>query len=96
MKRKKPSGMSMAIAEAADYPVEALAGAPVVSIEGNWRLDIEGCRSVEELSELRIRLDMGVYTLSVVGSGMTVRNLSKSVMTVEGEIHSVSLEGAER
>ena len=88
MKRRRFAGY---IGEKIDYPESSFIRTPVISLEGDNSLEIEGCQRILDMNDMKIQLDMGDFRVSVVGVNMTLLNLSKDTMTITGTIHSISL-----
>lgn len=78
----------------ADFPGSAMGTVPVITLEGRNRLEIEGCLSIAEVSDLCIKLNMKGYSLSIIGENMAILNLSGQTMTILGIIQSITLEEA--
>ena len=78
----------------ANISSSAIGSVPTITLEGRSRLEIEGCRSITEVTDLCIRLDMKKYRLSIIGENMSILNISGQDMTILGVIHSLSLEEA--
>ncbi|MBQ8227529.1 MAG: YabP/YqfC family sporulation protein [Clostridia bacterium] len=52
---------------------------------------IDGCRSVAEYNEGKIRLSLSDACISLIGNNLTIRSFSCSQVTVDGRICAVEI-----
>ena len=81
-----------ALAHRMDYPVDAFLDTPALHFTGDNELVVEGCRSLLEYGGSRITFDLGDFTVTLVGTGLALANLSGSAMNVSGRIGSVTFD----
>lgn len=72
-------------------PLRALYGVPALHLECGGALEIENCRGILQYDAQRLRLDMGGWTVTVEGDGLTVDNYQRATMTVRGRFFSIHL-----
>lgn len=72
-------------------PLRALYGVPALHLECGGALEIENCRGILQYDAQRLRLDMGGWTVTVEGDGLTVDNYQRATMTVHGRFFSIHL-----
>lgn len=65
-----------------------------VTLEGDLRVYVDGCRAILRYETDRIELRLSRRTLSVCGEGLQMESYSQSELCVTGKITSVLLEGA--
>lgn len=90
--RKKGSRLASAIAGLTGFPPESLIDLPVLLCRGSMEILVEGCRSILEYSETRIRLDMGWQCVSVEGEALTMADFHRSCLTIRGRITGIRWE----
>lgn len=77
-------------------PEDALTGGARVTVFGRGSVLVEGQRGVVELSPERIRLRTGRGVLSVLGRGLSIRELSVDAAMIVGEsVDSAAYDGVE-
>lgn len=93
MRRRKKRGERYSLRQAMGMvaqPVRAaLYGAPALHAVCGGALEIENCRGILQYDAQRLRLDMGAWTVTIEGDGLTVEQFQKSMMTVRGNVFSV-------
>ena len=65
---------------------------PVIQLVGNKRLTVEGCKGIEEYSDIVIKVKTADGTAAAYGSGLNIKFLSTTAVIVEGRINRVELE----
>ena len=70
---------------------ESLLGVTVAELAGDRRVLVEGHRGVTEYSPCRVTVKVGYGELSVCGSGLELRQMSKVHLVVCGCIDSIEL-----
>ena len=79
------------LTEGMDLNGESLPGMSVVELAGNRRVLVEGHKGVTEYSTGRVTVEVGWGTLSVIGDGLELRQMSKEQLVVCGRIDAVEL-----
>lgn len=79
------------LTEGMDLNGESLPGMSVVELAGDCRVLVEGHKGVTEYSTDRVTVKVGWGTLSVVGEGLELRQMSKEQLVVCGRIDAVEL-----
>ena len=80
------------LADTAEFPTDTVRGIPDIEIRGNKECYINGCVTILEYSNVRIRFDGGSVTVTVEGEGLLLSELISGNMCVRGSVFSVSLE----
>lgn len=70
---------------------ESLPGMTVAELAGDRRVLVEGHRGVTEYSPSRVTVKVGYGELSVSGSGLELRQMSKVHLMLCGRIDSIEL-----
>ncbi len=93
MHRRKKRGERYSFRRAMGFvaqPVRAaMYGKPVLHAACGGALEIENCRGILQYDAQRLRLDMGAWTVTIEGDGLTVEQYQKTMMTVRGSVFSV-------
>ncbi len=89
-KRKHPVGN--ALSRLTGFPVEGLCNMPVFLCKGRAEVAVEGCRSILEYSDTRIRLHMGDDVLTVQGEGLSMSDFHRDALTIRGHIRGTIWE----
>ncbi len=89
---KKNHPIGKALSHLTGLPVEGLCGVPVVLCKGTLELTAEGCRSILEYSDTRIRLSMGREKLTIGGEGLSLSEFHRDCLTVRGKIAMLQWE----
>ena len=90
--RKNRSRLAAMLSDLTGFPVESLSDIPVLLCKGSCEMLAEGCRSILEYSENRIRLDMGKETLVIEGEKLTMSDFHRDTLTIRGSICSIRWE----
>ncbi len=69
-----------------------LTNRPVSEIIGNRQLTVEGCKGIEEYTEVLIKVKTTDGTLAAYGSDLNIKLLSTSAVIVGGVINRVEFE----
>lgn len=72
-------------------PVE-FTNAPVIQLITNRRLTVEGCKGIEEYSDITIKIKTADGIAAAYGSGLNIKFLSTTAVIVEGRINRVEFE----
>lgn len=80
------------IAELAELPADAVAGAPKVVLHGDSRAVVENHRGLLEYTADVISVSGGGGTVRIRGEGLTLRAMDRRVLVVAGRIFGVDLE----
>ena len=91
-KRKKHFRLTALLADLTGFPPESLTDMPVLLCRGTMEILTEGCRSVLEYDDARIRLDMGREILCVEGEGLTMSDFHRNYLTIRGKIFRILWE----
>jgi len=72
-----------------ELPADLLLGMAHFELSGNREVIIDGCRAILEYDENLIRLNAGKLSVRFTGRGLTIRNLKRDSVIIEGFIVSV-------
>ncbi len=67
-------------------PPAGLYRQPVLHINCNGLLEIEGCRAVLLYNEQQLKLDLGRWQVSLFGDGLVLETFSKTGLVIRGRI----------
>lgn len=91
-KRNNRSRLAAMLSELTGFPVESLSDMPVLLCKGSMEILTEGCRSILEYGDTRIRLDMGRETLCVEGENLSMSDFHRNCLTIRGCIRRIGWE----
>lgn len=86
---KIPSAALAGTVKALEMPADLLLGMAHFELSGNREVIIDGCRGILEYDENLIRLNAGKLSVRFTGRGLTIRNLKRDSVIIEGFIASV-------
>lgn len=69
-----------------------LTNRPVTEIIGNRHLTVEGCRGIEEYTDIYIKVKTSDGIISAYGTKLNISLLNRSAVTVEGYINRIEFE----
>ncbi len=90
--KNKNHPIGKALSQLTGLPVEGLCAVPVLLCKGTLELQAEGCRSILEYSDTRIRLSMGKENLTIAGEGLSMSEFHRDCLTVRGRIVGLEWE----
>jgi sporulation protein YqfC len=77
------------VAKAMELPIDLVSGMSHLELSGNREAVVDGCNSVLEFDENIVRLSVGKHIIRFSGRGLTLKELTKSSVVVEGFIISI-------
>ncbi len=77
-------------ADAVDLSKEIILDAVIISAIGDRELMLENYKSILSYSETCIQIKAKPYPLTITGSGLEIRNISRDMLYLTGRIHSIS------
>lgn len=92
-KRKTNSRLAAMLSGLTGFPAESFGDMPVLLCRGSMEILVEGCRSILEYGETKIRLDMGDRTTAIEGENLSMSDFHRNCLTVRGKITAVRWEG---
>lgn len=66
---------------------------PHIELVGTSQCVIDGLKSIIEYSAEKIKIDLGKYSVTLVGDGLFINSFSCEGATVEGTIVALEFEG---
>ncbi len=98
MRQSRGAGVEAAkkLVRGMDYPLDAVFDMPSIRVSGTTGAVAENCRGILFYSSERLVLDMGDYTATIDGSGLTMRELSTAQLSVDGSIQIICIEDGGR
>ena len=73
--------------------VYAYVSEPRIEISGCRECLIDGLKSISEYTEDKIKIDLGKYSVCIVGDGLCINSFSSEGAVVEGTVMTVEFEG---
>ena len=83
------AALSQRVERALDLPTGALTEAPRIELSGNRRALVEGCQSILEYDEDRIRLRTAAGIVRFLGRDLCMNCLNPSCAVITGQLLSV-------
>ena len=80
------------IADALDVSKEVILDTVLISSIGDRELMLENYKSILAYSETCIRIKAKPYPLTVTGTGLEIRNITRDLLYLTGRIHSIAFE----
>lgn len=77
-------------ADAVDLSREILLDAVMISAIGDRELMLENYKSILSYSETCIQIKAKPYPLTVTGTGLEIKNISRDFLYLSGRIHSIA------
>jgi sporulation protein YqfC len=77
------------VAKVMELPIDLVSGMSHMELSGNREAVVDGCTSVLEFDENIVRLSVGKYIIRFNGRGLTLKELTKNSVVVEGFITSI-------
>lgn len=77
-------------ADAVDLSKEIILDAVIISAIGDRELMLENYKSILSYSETCIQIKAKPYPLTITGTGLEIRNISRDLLYLAGRIHSIS------
>ena len=94
--KEQGRGIIAKVSRELDFPIDALCDIPSIRVTGRGSALAENCRGILFYSSQRLVLDMGAYSVGIVGESLTLRALSQQQMMIEGSIQLVDFEDKEQ
>ncbi len=79
-------------ADALDVSKEVILDSILISAIGNRELMLENYKSILAYSETCVRIKAKPYPLTITGTGLEIRNISRDLLYLTGRIHSIAFE----
>lgn len=83
-------------ADAMDVSKEVVLDSILISSIGDRELMLENYKSILAYSETCIRIKAKPYPLTVTGTGLEIRNITKDLLYLTGRIHDIAFERENR
>lgn len=77
-------------ADAVDLSKEIILDAILISAIGDRELMLENYKSILSYSDTCIQIKAKPYPLTITGSGLEIRNISRDLLYLTGRIHGIS------
>jgi len=87
--KKIPRAALVGTVKVLELPADLLLGMAHFELSGNREVIIDGCHAILEYDENLIRLNAGKLSVRFTGRGLTIRNLKRDSVIIEGFIASV-------
>ncbi len=81
------------VADAVEFPVDAVARIPVFTVRGLHEAEIDGCDGILEYGETLVVLSAGKTDVRVDGEYLTLSDFREGRLTVRGNIRSIDFSG---
>ncbi len=91
-KEKNIHPVGKALSNLTGFPIEGLCDIPVLLCKGTMEVQVEGCRSILEYGDTRVKLNLGKEMLTVTGSALALSDFHRNCLTVRGQITTLSWE----
>ena len=75
--------------EMLELPKEIVLNIPKITIVGNGDMIIENYKGIIEYSDARIRINTGIGTIRMNGSGLVIREITSEDIIISGEIQAL-------
>lgn len=82
-------GLRKQLAQSLELPKEVVLGLPLICMTGNEEMTIENHKGLLEYAPEHVRIASGSGSLSVMGEGLTLRQMSAECIVVTGTIHRI-------
>ena len=92
MFRKTGAALPKVLAGITGAPLECLCDLPVLVCKSSVEILAEGCRSILEYGDTRIRLDMGWQCVVIEGESLTLADFQRNNLTIRGRIAGIRWE----
>ena len=92
MHRKTGAGLPKILAGITGAPLECLCDLPILVCKSSVEILAEGCRSILEYGDSRIRLDMGWHCVSIEGEALNLADFQRNNLTIRGKITAIRWE----
>ena len=79
------------LTEGMELPGETLPGMSIAELAGDRRILVEGHRGVTEYTPCRVTVKVTFGELSVSGSGLELRQMSRQQLVISGRINALEL-----
>ncbi|MBO5363920.1 MAG: hypothetical protein J6A56_00445 [Clostridia bacterium] len=77
------------IADAIDISKEVVLDTVLISCIGDRELTLENYKSILTYSDVCIQVKANPYPLTITGSGLEIRNITRELLYITGRIHAV-------
>lgn len=92
MEHKKRKSLLEKTAQAFDLPGDVLAGLPCIRLVGQEELYLQNHRGILSYGEEEILISGGKLMIRVRGSGLRLRSMTPTDLSISGTIGAVELE----
>ncbi len=79
-------------ADALDVSKEVVLDSVLISSIGDRELMLENYKSILAYSETCVKIKAKPYPLTVMGTGLEIRNITRELLYLTGRIHSIAFE----
>ncbi len=90
-KKKRIRSLRTHVANALDFPAQAMFGVSVIEIQDFSVVHVRGCNGISVYSETEITLNLKKQAVHIAGERLSLRRISNEEIAVDGAIRTINL-----